>query len=71
MHDFSVSSEQINEGLDRAILTMKKQEQAMVTVSTEYLCSHEVSETVPANSVLHYEVKLIDFTKVPNFIDQY
>ncbi|KAJ4706723.1 Peptidylprolyl isomerase [Melia azedarach] len=65
--EFVTLEEQINEGLDRAILTMKKQEQAMVTVSTEYLCSHEVSETVPANSVLHYEVKLIDFTKENQF----
>lgn len=45
-------------------MTMKKGEQATVTVSAEYLCSREVSELVSANSLLHYEVTLIDFTKV-------
>lgn len=57
-------AENINEGLDRAIMTMKKGEQAIVTVNGEYLCSREVSEFVAANSVLYYEVHLIDFTKV-------
>lgn len=45
-------------------MTMKKEEQATVTISAEYLCSHEVSELVSVDSVLHYEVTLIDFTKV-------
>ncbi|KAH9738761.1 peptidyl-prolyl cis-trans isomerase FKBP65 [Citrus sinensis] len=37
-------SENVNEGLERAIMTMKKEEQATVTISAEYLCGHEVSE---------------------------
>ncbi|XP_031281283.1 70 kDa peptidyl-prolyl isomerase-like [Pistacia vera] len=61
--EFLTLEENINEGLDRAIMTMKKGEQAMVTVGGEYLSSHEVSEVVSANSVLYYEVQLIDFTK--------
>lgn len=53
--------EQISEGLDRAIMTMRKGEQALVTVRAE---GHEVPGMVSANSLLHYEVELIDFTKV-------
>lgn len=48
-------------------MTMKKEEQATVTISAEYLCGHEVSELVSADSVLYYEVTLIDFTKVTFF----
>lgn len=53
--------EQINEGLDRAIMTMRKGEQALVTIQAD---GHEVSGMVSANSLHHYEVELIDFTKV-------
>ncbi|XP_058003190.1 70 kDa peptidyl-prolyl isomerase isoform X3 [Hevea brasiliensis] len=60
-------SYQINEGLDRAIMTMKKGEQALVRVSAEYLSGHEISGMFPANSVLHYEVELIDFIKEKPF----
>nr|XP_024922496.2 70 kDa peptidyl-prolyl isomerase-like isoform X1 [Ziziphus jujuba var. spinosa] len=55
--------EQINEGLERAIITMKKGEQALVTVDAEYLGSYGASGLVSASSALHYEVQLIDFTK--------
>ncbi|XP_044505306.1 70 kDa peptidyl-prolyl isomerase-like [Mangifera indica] len=66
-YEFLTLEENINEGLDRAIMTMKKGEQAIVTVNEEYLCSREVSEFVAANSVLYYEVHLIDFTKEKPF----
>lgn len=36
----------------------------MVTVSAEYFDSHDHSGIVSACSALHYEVELIDFTKV-------
>ncbi|KAH9675196.1 peptidylprolyl isomerase [Citrus sinensis] len=65
--EFTTLEENVNEGLERAIMTMKKEEQATVTISAEYLCSHEVSELVSADSVLHYEVTLIDFTKEKPF----
>lgn len=53
-------SEQINEGLEKAILTMRKGEQALVIVRSNLLSDYEVI----ANSALLYEVELIDFTKV-------
>ncbi|KAH9738758.1 peptidyl-prolyl cis-trans isomerase FKBP65 [Citrus sinensis] len=65
--EFTTLEENVNEGLERAIMTMKKEEQATVTISAEYLCGHEVSELVCANSVLYYEVTLIDFTKEKPF----
>jgi len=55
-------AEQINEGLDRAIMTMKKGEQALVTVTRGYLHSNDISGM--ANEDLFYEVELIDFIKV-------
>ncbi|KAJ9180936.1 hypothetical protein P3X46_009120 [Hevea brasiliensis] len=65
--EFITLEDQINEGLDRAIMTMKKGEQALVRVSAEYLSGHEISGMFPANSVLHYEVELIDFIKEKPF----
>lgn len=56
-------SEQVNEGLDRAILSMKKGEQALVTLRTNSVVGLD-DPAVLANSVLSYEVELIDFTKV-------
>lgn len=53
-------SEQINEGLEKAILTMRKGEQALVIVRSNLLSDEEVIE----NKALIYEVELIDFTKV-------
>ncbi|XP_059428085.1 70 kDa peptidyl-prolyl isomerase-like isoform X2 [Corylus avellana] len=56
---------QINEGLDRAIMTMKRGEQAVVTVSMEHLHSNDASGI--ANEDLFYEVQLIDFIKEKPF----
>lgn len=51
--------EQINQGLEKAILTMRKGEQALVIVRSNLLSDKEVIE----NKALIYEVELIDFTK--------
>lgn len=40
---------------------MRKGEQALVTLQAD---GHDVSGMVPANSLLRYEVELLDFTKV-------
>lgn len=63
-------TENVNEGLDRAVMSMKKGEQAIITICAEYLSSREVTQIVPANSVLCYDVKLLDFTKVFYFLSQ-
>ncbi|WCJ28721.1 Peptidyl-prolyl cis-trans isomerase FKBP65 [Euphorbia peplus] len=54
----------INEGLDRAIMSMKRGEHAEVKISGDYLCEHK---NLPANSVLKYDVELIDFIKEKPF----
>lgn len=55
-------TEQINEGLDRAVMTMKRGEQAVVTVNSENVDSNDVSGI--AKEERFYEVELIDFIKV-------
>lgn len=45
-------------------MTMKKGEQAIVTVSAEYLSDVDNLQTTAANKVLYYEVELVDFIKV-------
>ncbi|KAF8007090.1 hypothetical protein BT93_K1173 [Corymbia citriodora subsp. variegata] len=60
--EYVALEEQVNEGLDRAILSMKKGEQALVTMRTNSVIGLDDS-AVLANSVLSYEVELIDFTK--------
>nr|POE57277.1 peptidyl-prolyl cis-trans isomerase fkbp65 [Quercus suber] len=63
--EFTTLEEQINESLDRAIMTMKKGEQALVTVTKGYLHSNDISGM--ANEDLFYEVELIDFIKEKPF----
>ncbi|XP_057249166.1 peptidyl-prolyl cis-trans isomerase FKBP65 isoform X2 [Beta vulgaris subsp. vulgaris] len=55
---------QVNENLDKAIMTMKKGEKAQIFVSSDDMQGdHEVSETKISSSRLLYEVQLLDFTK--------
>ena len=61
---FYAFSEHVPEGLERAIMTMKKTEQALVTLSAEYLCDHNLRGNTANNKVLYYEVELVDFVKV-------
>ncbi|CAK7348102.1 unnamed protein product [Dovyalis caffra] len=65
--EFKIDEEQVIDGLDRAVKTMKKGEVALVTVHPEYAfgpCeSQEDLATVPANATVYYEVEMISFTK--------
>ncbi|XP_009764944.1 70 kDa peptidyl-prolyl isomerase isoform X3 [Nicotiana tabacum] len=53
-----------SESLDRAIMTMRKGEEAIVTISSDYC---QVEEVSTADFVV-YEIKLVDFNK---FLDSY
>lgn len=65
---FYAFSEQVHEGLERAIMTMKKAEQALVTINAEYFFDHNNLQGNKANNkILYYEVELVDFTKVSFF----
>jgi len=58
------------DGLDRAVLTMKKGEVALLTIVPEYAFGSSESQlelaVVPPNSTVYYEVELVSFVKVNN-----
>ncbi|KAG8367795.1 hypothetical protein BUALT_Bualt16G0109900 [Buddleja alternifolia] len=58
--EYVCGEEQINEGLDIAIMTMRKGEEAIVKISSDFLNTSEVGD-------LSYEIKLIDFIKEKPF----
>ncbi|KAF5446446.1 hypothetical protein F2P56_032074 [Juglans regia] len=67
LFEFKTDEEQVIEGLDRAVMTMKKGEIALLTVAPEYAfgSSHSQQElaVVPPNSIVYYEVELVSFIK--------
>ncbi|XP_073221793.1 70 kDa peptidyl-prolyl isomerase-like isoform X2 [Cicer arietinum] len=66
--EFTTQEEQVNEGLERAIMTMKKAEHALVTVNAEYFRDHSnLQGNKTNNKILHYEVELVDFIKEKPF----
>lgn len=61
-------TEQVIDGLDRAVKNMKKGEVALVSIHPDYAfgssgSSHDLA-VVPANSVVTYEIELLSFVKV-------
>ena len=60
--------EQVIDGLDKAVLTMKKGEVALLTIVSEYGFGSSESQqefvVVPSNSTLYYEVEVVSFEKV-------
>lgn len=61
-------TEEVIDGLDRAVLTMKKGEVALLTIAPEYAFGSSESPqelaVVPPNSTVYYEVELVSFEKV-------
>ncbi|KAL3850441.1 hypothetical protein ACJIZ3_012323 [Penstemon smallii] len=59
--------EQVIEGLDRAVITMKKGEVALLIIAPEYAfgTSESLQElaTIPPNSTVYYDVELVSFDK--------
>lgn len=68
-------TEQVIDGLDKALLKMKKGEVALVTIDPEYAFGSTESKqelaVVPPNSTLYYEVDLVSFDKVSSVLDVY
>nr|ABK95085.1 unknown [Populus trichocarpa] len=65
--EFKIDEEQVIDGLDRTVKTMKKGEVALVTIQPEYAFGRSESQqdlaTVPVNATVYYEVEMISFTK--------
>lgn len=65
--EFKTDDDQVIDGLDRAVMTMKKGEVALVTISPEYAFGSSESKqelaVVPPNSTVFYEVELVSFVK--------
>ena len=65
---FFCLTEQVIHGLDKAVLTMKKGEVALVTIHPDYAFGSSESPqelaVVPPNSTVYYEVELVSFVKV-------
>lgn len=65
--EFKTDEEQVLDGLDRAVLTMKKGEVAIITMAPEYAfgsteCKQELA-VIPPNSTVNFEVELVSFVK--------
>ncbi|KAF9612282.1 hypothetical protein IFM89_038852 [Coptis chinensis] len=67
LFEFKMDDEQVTDGLDRAVMTMKKGEVAELTSAPEYGFGSSESKqelaVVPPNSTLYYEVELESFVK--------
>jgi FK506-binding protein 4/5 len=67
LFEFKTDEEQVIDGLDRAVMGMKKGEAALITVAPEYAFGSSESQqelaVVPPNSTLYYEVELVSFDK--------
>ncbi|KAB2067319.1 hypothetical protein ES319_A09G218800v1 [Gossypium barbadense] len=65
--EFKIDEEQVIDGLDKAVKTMKKGENALITIQPEYAFgsseSHQELAVVPANSTVYYEVEMVSFVK--------
>ncbi|XP_021290399.1 peptidyl-prolyl cis-trans isomerase FKBP62-like isoform X1 [Herrania umbratica] len=67
LFEFKIDEEQVIDGLDRAVKTMKKGEHALITIQPEYAFGSSESQqelaVVPANATVYYEVELVSFVK--------
>ncbi|KAI3742072.1 hypothetical protein L1987_59752 [Smallanthus sonchifolius] len=65
--EFRTDEEQVIDGLDRAVVTMKKGEVAVLTIAQEYAFGSTESKqelaVVPPNSTVIYEIELVSFVK--------
>ncbi|GLT49524.1 hypothetical protein SLA2020_230760 [Shorea laevis] len=65
--EFKIEEEQVIDGVDRSVKTMKKGEVALITIQPEYAFGTTESQqelaVVPANSTVYYEVEMVSFVK--------
>ncbi|XP_011024591.1 PREDICTED: peptidyl-prolyl cis-trans isomerase FKBP62-like isoform X2 [Populus euphratica] len=67
LFEFKTDEEQVIDGLDKAVTTMKKGELALLTIAPEYAFGSSESQqelaVVPPNSTVFYEIELVSFDK--------
>ncbi|XP_051134671.1 peptidyl-prolyl cis-trans isomerase FKBP62-like [Andrographis paniculata] len=67
LFEFKTDEEQVIEGLDRAVVGMKKGEVALLTIAPEYAFGASGSQqelaVVPPNATVLYEAELVSFVK--------
>ncbi|XP_009610546.1 peptidyl-prolyl cis-trans isomerase FKBP62-like [Nicotiana tomentosiformis] len=67
LFEFKTDEEQVIDGLDRAVMSMKKGEVALLIIAPEYAFGSSESKqdlgVVPPNSTVYYEVELVSFVK--------
>nr|KJB42561.1 hypothetical protein B456_007G157600 [Gossypium raimondii] len=67
LFEFRTDEEQVIDGLDKAVMTMKKGEVALLTIAPEYAFGSSGSKqelaSVPPNSTVYYEVEMVSFIK--------
>ncbi|CAM0945516.1 unnamed protein product [Alopecurus aequalis] len=65
--EFKTDEEQVIEGLDKAVLSMKKGEVAFVTIPPEHAFGSDETKqdlaVVPPNTIVYYDVELVSFEK--------
>lgn len=61
--EFKIDEEQVIDGLDRAVKTMKKGEEALVTIHPDYATGPQELAAVSANSTAVYDIELVSFVK--------
>ncbi|GLU10227.1 hypothetical protein SLE2022_270470 [Rubroshorea leprosula] len=65
--EFKIDEEQVIDGLDRSVKSVKKGEVALITIQPEYAFGTTESQqelaVVPANSTVYYEVEMVSFVK--------
>ncbi|MED6177342.1 70 kDa peptidyl-prolyl isomerase [Stylosanthes scabra] len=67
LFQFRTDEEQVIDGLDRGVMSMKKGEVALLTIAPEYAFGSAESQqelaVVPPNSIVYHEVELVSFEK--------
>ncbi|KAB5569786.1 hypothetical protein DKX38_003579 [Salix brachista] len=67
LFEFKTDEDEVIDGLDRAVVAMKKGEVALLTIAPEYAFGSSESQqelaVVPPNSTVCYEIELVSFDK--------
>ncbi|XP_022893194.1 peptidyl-prolyl cis-trans isomerase FKBP62-like [Olea europaea var. sylvestris] len=73
LFEFMTDEEQVVEGLDRAVMSMKKGEVALLIIAPEFAFGSSESKqelaVVPPNSTVFYNVELVSFVKEKEYWD--